>query len=467
MAISLRGLLEHSQLGLRALTPHSQANDTAITWGAVTELLDPSNFLTGREIVLTTGVRQKTPELQAEFVRVLAANDVVALGFGIGLEHAQVPDAVLDTAREVGLAVVEVPYQTPFAAVARLIAEALNADHIKRVENLLRSHQKLSQTLLAADLDTMLDELSKMLHADVALSLHGEVISGDYDPARNWHELPVATGLRDRCTLHIAEPYAHDPLVEYAQSLIGLELTNKSRLRASQRHANGQVLADLASGALSGADAAVRLGALGINPQREHSVVLVQATSQAERLQTLPLPAELASQVTAIVEDRLVIIVAHRQLELSIKHLDEYLSTAGIAAKVGYGGRYSNTTGIRWSYFESLESLRHGDRVNVPTKLSLTSLLLAARDVPLEDLAAEALGPLQDFDSTHESGLMQTLREYLNRDGSVGAVAETLGLHRNTVRYRMQQIAELSGYDPNVTSDRVQLWIALSALELR
>jgi purine catabolism regulator len=34
------------------------------------------------------------------------------------------------------------------------------------------------------------------------------------------------------------------------------------------------------------------------------------------------------------------------------------------------------------------------------------------------------------------------------------------------VRYRIQQISDLSGYDPNVTSDRVQLWIALSALEL-
>ena len=162
-----------------------------------------------------------------------------------------------------------------------------------------------------------------------------------------------------------------------------------------------------------------------------------------------------------------MVIVAYKQVQLSIDRLDTYLATAGIPAKVGYGGRYSNTTGIRWSYFEALESLRHGERVNVPTKLSLTSLLLAARDVPLQDLAAEALGPIQDFDSSHDSGLMRTLREYLNRDGSVGAVAESMGLHRNTVRYRMQQIAELSGYDPNVTSDRVQLWIALSALELR
>ncbi len=466
MAISLRGLLDHGELGLKALTDPTHALETVITWGAVTELLDPSKFLTGREIVMTTGVRQKSASTQREFVRTLAANDVVALGFGIGLEHESVPEPVLAAAREVGLPVIEVPYKTPFAAISRLIAEALNADHVKRVENLLKAHQKLAQSLLSSDLDRMLTELSKMLHTDVALSLHGEVISGDFEATRNWHELPVATGLRDRCTLHIAEPYAHDPIVEYAQSLIGLELTNKSRLRASQRLANGQVLADLASGVLSGSDAAVRLGALGLESQREHSVVLVQAHGQAERLQTLPLPADLDSQVTAIVEDRLVVIVAYKQVQLSVDRLDAYLATAGIPAKVGYGGRYSNTTGIRWSYFEALESLRHGERVNVPTKLSLTSLLLAARGVPLQDLAAEALGPIQDFDLSHDSGLMKTLREYLNRDGSVGAVAESLGLHRNTVRYRMQQIAELSGYDPNVTSDRVQLWIALSALEL-
>ncbi|GAA1404312.1 hypothetical protein AUR04nite_09260 [Glutamicibacter uratoxydans] len=466
MAITLRGLLEHDELGLHALTDPDQSAQTAITWGAVTELLDPSKFLTGREIVMTTGVRQKTAQSQADFVRILASADVVALAFGIGLEHESVPKTIIETAREVGLPVIEVPYRTPFAAISRLIAEALNADHVKRIENLLKAHQKLAQSLLSSDLDRMLDELAKMLHTDVSLSLFGEIISGHLDPQRKWHEVPVATGLRDRCTLHIAEPYTHDPLVEYAQSLIGLELANKSRLRASQRLANGQVLTDLASGTLSGADAAVRLGSLGLDPQREHSVLLVQATSHSERLQTLPLPSDLASQVSAIVEDRLVIVVAHKQIQASIERLDEYLATAGVGARVGYGGRYSNTTGIRWSYFEALESLRHGERVNVPTKLSLTSLLLAARDVPLQDLAAEALGPIQEFDQSHDSGLLQTLREYLNRDGSVGAVAESLGLHRNTVRYRMQQIAELSGYDPNVTSDRVQLWIALSALEL-
>jgi purine catabolism regulator len=61
---------------------------------------------------------------------------------------------------------------------------------------------------------------------------------------------------------------------------------------------------------------------------------------------------------------------------------------------------------------------------------------------------------------------MRTLECYLQLNGSVAAVAEELMLHRNTVRYRLSQIAELSGYDPAVTADRVQLWLALSVRRL-
>lgn len=84
----------------------------------------------------------------------------------------------------------------------------------------------------------------------------------------------------------------------------------------------------------------------------------------------------------------------------------------------------------------------------------------------MQALAQEALGPLEAFDKKHSAELLGTLRHYLELDGSVGAVAETLGLHRNTVRYRLQQISELSGYDPTTTADRVQLWLALTAKEI-
>ncbi|MFP5316639.1 MAG: helix-turn-helix domain-containing protein, partial [Actinomycetes bacterium] len=50
---------------------------------------------------------------------------------------------------------------------------------------------------------------------------------------------------------------------------------------------------------------------------------------------------------------------------------------------------------------------------------------------------------------------------------SVAAVADVLQLHRNTVRYRLQQIVDLTGYDPAVTADRVHLYLALNVRGLR
>ena len=466
MAITLGALLEHDELDLRPLNDFSKTRETSITWAAITELLDPSEFLTGEEIVLTTGVRQKTTASQREFVRLLAANGVIALGYGTGLGHKNVPHSILKAAAEVNLPVFEVPYQTPFAAITKLIAEELNRFHLQQLQQLLNSHQRLTRTLLSSSLDSMLGELANMLGTDVAVSLYGTQIYGPDFRTGTWHQLPIATGMRDQGALYLAEPYEHDALVEYAQSLIGLALANKARLLESHRLGNGQILADLVAGTLDGSEAADRLRALGLDRQRNHVAILIQAVSAASVLPSLPLPPLLEHQVTSMIDDRLAMLLPQELAAQAVTLISEYLEKAGIQASIGYGGSYPGARGVRWSYFEALEALRHGERVNAPAKLSLTSLLLTAKDVPIHDLAAEALGPLQKFDRTNRGELVTTLREYFKLDGSVGAVAESLGLHRNTVRYRLQQITELSGYDPTVTGDRVQLWIALIALEL-
>lgn len=467
MAITLLKLLESHTLGLKAHTDITDVGVTPIEWAAVTELRDPSPFLTGGEIVLTTGLRQNTIAAQEAFVGTLAGAGVLALGFGTGLSHRNVPAAVIRKATALGLPVFEVPYETPFVAITKLIADALNDDHLKRLEQLLQGHQKLASTLLTGGLRAMLNELSRKLGTAVALTqyaakLHGPELGGD-----EWHRVPIATGMRDKCTLHLAEPYSHDGLVHYAQSLIGLELANQALLRESNRTVAGQAFSDLMAGTLKGPEADARLQGIGVVPNRPHSVVLVAAESgQETALRTLPIPPGFDHVVSAIVDDRLALVVARNDGTEVADGIDAFLQGAGIKATVGFGGGYTQPNGLRWSFFEAVEALRHGERINTPSKLSLTSLLLAARDVPLQALALEALEPLQAFDKKHAAELLGTLRSYLELDGSVGAVAEALGLHRNTVRYRLQQVSELSGYDPTTTADRVQLWLALKAVDL-
>lgn len=467
--ISLSDLLTAGDLDLTVrgtATPGS----LPVQWVAVTELEDPAPFLGGGEVVLTTGMRQRSGAAQRRFVESVHRAGALAIGFGTGLSQDRVPGPLVEEANRLGLPVFEVPYKTPFMAIGKLVADALSADHVGQLRDLLAGHQILAKALLSGrGLGGLLRELAQILGTEVVLHQYGARIysAGESAPGAQWHSTPIATGMRDRCTLSVAKPFRAPDLIAYAQSLISVELNNQARRRVRDRAVNGQLLSDIVTGKLSGQDAVHRLRSAGVSTERLQLTLLVEsAASQARMLPSLPLPAEFNQAVTAILDDRLVILFPDGDPAVLSAALSGYLHDAGLTAKVGVGGAYADPAGLRWGYFEAKEGLLRGAAVNQPDRLSLASLLMASRDVPLADLAAEALDPLLTFDAAHDAELMATLETYLSLNGSVAKVAHALGLHRNTVRYRLSQIADLSGYDPALTADRVHLYLALSVRRL-
>ncbi len=472
MAVTLAELIATPGLSLRLIGSSPAESTAPILWVAVTELEDPTPFLSGGEVLLTTGLRQKTPAAQRNFVRRAHEAQSLAIGFGIGLSHDQVPPALLAEADKLGIPVFEVAYATPFMAIGKLVADALCADHYAKLERLLKSHQVLASSLLAGNrLPGLLQTLGTMLKTDLELTQYGAEVYASTPGIRNddggWGQVAISSGQKDRTTLWLRRPYEDDGIVNYAQSLISLELSNQARHRETQRQIAGQVLGDIIRGTLTGPDATARLGAAGMATAGKHAILLVEAGPRDRRsLPALPLPAALAGCASAILGDRLAVVDAGAAGDQA-RTLATYLERAGLAASVGQGGSYAQAGGLRWSYFEAKEALSRGGWLNVPERLGLTSLLLASEDVPLAGLAAEALDPLLAFDHKNGAGLMPTLKTYLESDGSVAAVASELGLHRNTVRYRLAQITDLTGYDPAVTADRVHLWLALSVRGLQ
>lgn len=63
----------------------------------------------------------------------------------------------------------------------------------------------------------------------------------------------------------------------------------------------------------------------------------------------------------------------------------------------------------------------------------------------------QLLSPLE------EPALRQTLRYWLEHDGSIQKVAEELFLHRNTVNYRIQKIRSLVSMDTAIQKTRLLL----------
>jgi PucR family transcriptional regulator, purine catabolism regulatory protein len=122
--LSVEGLVD--ELGLTLATGQEGAS-RSVRWVHSTELLDPTPWLRGGELLLTTGLQLKGAKVQRELVELLADHEIAGLGFGTGFVHKRIPAAMLGAARKRGFPLFEVPYELPFIAVTeRVFAQLLN-----------------------------------------------------------------------------------------------------------------------------------------------------------------------------------------------------------------------------------------------------------------------------------------------------------------------------------------------------
>src|ERR671937_2923294 len=105
--LTVRGLV--AEMGLE-LAAGEEAAEAPVRWVHISELPDPTPWLSGGELLLTTGIQLDSDERQREFVRLLSGHHLAGLGFGTGFDHDVLPEALLEEARERDFPVFEVPY---------------------------------------------------------------------------------------------------------------------------------------------------------------------------------------------------------------------------------------------------------------------------------------------------------------------------------------------------------------------
>src|SRR6201992_1102824 len=93
------------------------AVDLPVRWVHISELQDPTPWLSGGELMLTPGIPLDTADKQRAFVADLADRNLAGLGFGTGFSHKRLPEALVDEASKRGFPLFEVPYSTPFIAI--------------------------------------------------------------------------------------------------------------------------------------------------------------------------------------------------------------------------------------------------------------------------------------------------------------------------------------------------------------
>src|SRR5687767_7779861 len=136
-----------SELGLELAAGEASA-DREIRWVHISELRDPTQWLSGGELLLTTGIQLDSAAHQREYVRLLTESRVAGLGFGTGFDHAKLPQALVEEAEKLGFPVFEVPYAMPFIAITEAAANRLVNEHYDVLSRGLAVNERLERLVL-------------------------------------------------------------------------------------------------------------------------------------------------------------------------------------------------------------------------------------------------------------------------------------------------------------------------------
>jgi purine catabolism regulator len=496
--------------------------DRPIRWAHVSELKDPTRFLRGGEVLLTTGRGMRGgPQGQAAYVEQLAKADLAALGVGLGFAFKATPPAVCEAADRAGFPVFEVPFEVPFIAITEALFSRLVNEQYVLLQRAGTVQQTLSRLLVeGAGLDALLEAYARMTGTRaLLLDVRGEVMAAArgatalLPPRAVWAEiqalrpegnefslslsdeggsrtlLPVLVGGGPAgfLVLHRGtrpEPF-HQVVVHHLATAVALELAKAQAVARTERRLVGDFLDALLEGELSATETRRRLRFLGLGASPAIAVLVARGAepdpSEAavealrllvqDRLSRRPAPYVCSIQDASVVA--LFEAAGPAEARTAAEAVAEAVLARGPGARFGLGMPEADPRGLRRAYQEArfaLEAAGPGDRrplVATVADLGSHRLLLARQeDAALEAISRGLLGPLADYDHRQHGDLVASLRAFLEHNGNWEAAARALGVHRHTLRYRVRRVAELTGRDLDRAGDRVEFWLALQAADV-
>src|SRR5918999_1455529 len=260
------------------------AVDREVRWLHVSELEDPTEWLEGGELLLTTGlgVGREAPS-QRVYVRRLAAHGLAGLGFGLGFDFDEVPPALVAEADRLGFPVFSVPYEVPFVAITKAAFSRIADERLEQLTEALEVHERLVDAVLGGrGLRHLLEIVGSHLGCSLRLTDDtGRVLAERHGarrlPFAGALELPVLTG-DEPVTLAAASDGAgfghYERLVlHHGQTAIAFELSRRRAVSAAELRLAGDLLDDLEEHQIDEREAARRIAAFGLRPQGRYAAL--------------------------------------------------------------------------------------------------------------------------------------------------------------------------------------------------
>lgn len=476
-----------------ALAPvHLSPAGTEVRWVATSELVDPTPYLEGGEVLLTTGLETaEWAEEWQEYVERLVGAGVAALGLGVGLTHERTPESLRQSCEDLGFNLFEVPRRTTFVAVSRTAATMIEAARGNLAQRALDAQRILTRAALeVADEATLVRRLASLVDgAATIVTRDGEPIDGPFgsrtedlvlDDVRSAVERIQAQGLRAAASSSsvtgstIVRPLgvrsrpeawlavfvpglssdADRLAIATAGSLLSLSLERRHERRATDRQLRSRAVELLLADDVRTARIVLEATAVtGAGAKLPTEIRMIRARGTREETEDALALLEDQHVLATILEGELIAVLRAR-----VDDIPDQLANLGLQVGVG---RAMPLPQSRTSYDTAGHALAATGRttpVRTWDDLIDTGVIGLLGTEQAAAFANSYLAPLAG-----DPILLETLATFLRHHGSRGDTATELGVHRNTIRNRITHIETLLTTSFEDPQSRVNAWVALQS----
>jgi purine catabolism regulator len=485
LQLTVEDLVQSPGLQLRVLAG-SSGLQRHVSWAHVSELPDPTPWLLGGELLMTTGLAiPRSASAQRAYLLRLCNAGVAALALSAQLHVPPLSRMFLKTADEQSMPVVEVAISVPFIAISQEVAAALHSDMHRRLTAQLHVFGALrtlaSEKLSVADLFRRLERLSG--HRLYLCTATGQpllpgvpvprpelaaLLPAGYDSPPSFphgYVLPVPAPGGPAGFL-VAEERdgvvsTGIAVVQHIATVAALQLAILRQEQETMRRQGAETLAELLQGVLDPTTAHRRLARLGFRPDELLRLALIRG-GQTDDSMILQLLSHDQTPVLLLRQQNDVVALL---ADSALPALDRLVELGSPAVGVSRGFKPDEGMDIArreatWSAARSQDS---GGGVIVYGE-DPAGRWLAEDSATLTRLVRNVLGAALDYDQTHSSMLVPSVRSWLEHDRHGETAAKALQIHPNTLAYRLRRFEDLTGRSLNSTQDITEVWLSMRAL---
>jgi len=489
MPATIRRLLRQTALDLTLLAP-GRSLDEPILWIHGSDLVDPTPFLSDGQMLLTTGTEfpdDAAPQDYDAYVARLVARGVVALGFGTEVVRSGTPQELTAACAAQGLPLIEVPYPTPFIAIIRWAADVISHEARARDDWSLGAQRAISLAAMSqGGLTGVLVALAEQLGARIAV----------FDPAGKLDAVLSPSAFRaderDALAVEARRLLARRRRAAGTISLGGERaslqtLGRRDELRGVLAVVGGTdfdaAVQTVLTSAVALAEVALEQGVsrqggrmplhgellsllLAEPVQRDEppagSVVVAlcrvrgepgDAGDAIERAVADAFVAPLLGDVVVVAAEAdwpaMAAIVSARAIGTGVS---DAIAPRQLGAGIAQARRALGATRRRAGSLVEFRTVRDSDFLGLLSQPQLGDAA-AAR---LSTLLAQADG----------RELLRCASVWLSHNGAWDPAARELGMHRHSLKARMDELGQVLGFSLDTFADRAQLWAMLYARDL-